>query len=100
MTLPVNHLPGWSRYVTEMVKHAKGRIKYWEVWNEPPNGTGRDQTPADYAKIVVAAYNAAKAADPACQIGIAAKSVHVNYLEQAIKAGAKDHFDYLTLHPY
>ncbi len=99
-TLPVNNLPGWSRYVSEVVKHAKGRIKYWEVWNEPPNGTGRNQTPADYAKIVIAAYDAAKAANPDCLIGIAAKSVHVNYLEQAIKAGAKDHFDYITLHPY
>ena len=99
-TLPVNNLPAWSKYVSEAVKHAKGRIKYWEVWNEPPNGTGRDQTAADYAKIVIAAYDAAKAADPECSIGIAAKSVHVNYLEQAIQAGAKDHFDYVTLHPY
>jgi len=99
-TLPVNNLAGWSKYVSEVVKHAKGRIKYWEVWNEPPNFTGRDQTPADYAKIVVSAYNATKAADPTCMVGLAAKSVHVNYLEQVIKAGAKDHFDYITLHPY
>lgn len=99
-TLPVNNLSGWSKYVSEVVKHAQGRIKYWEVWNEPPNGTGRDQTAADYAKIVITAYKAAKSADPGCSIGLAAKSVHVNYLEQAIKAGAKDHFDYLTLHPY
>jgi hypothetical protein len=99
-TLPVNNLPAWSKYVSEVVKHASGRIKYWEVWNEPPNGTGRDQTAADYARIVIAAYDAAKAVDPGCLIGIAAKSVHVNYLEQAIKAGAKDHFDYITLHPY
>jgi hypothetical protein len=26
--------------------------------------------------------------------------VDINYLEQAIKAGAKKHFDYITLHPY
>ena len=99
-TLPVNNLPAWSAYVSAVVKHAKGRETYWEVWNEPPNGTGRDQTPADYAKIMISAYDAAKAADPACLVGLAAKSVHVNYLEQVIKAGAKDHFDYLTLHPY
>lgn len=49
---------------------------------------------------MIAAYDAAKAVDPACRIGLAAKSVHVNYLEQAIMAGAKDHFDYITLHPY
>jgi len=99
-TLPGNNLPGWSAYVTELVKHANRKIKYWEVWNEPPNFTGHDQKPADYAKIVVSAYDAAKAADPTCLVGLAAKSVHVNYLEQVIKAGARDHFDYIVLHPY
>jgi len=99
-TLPVNNIEGWSRYVSETVKHCKGRIKNWEIWNEPPNGTGRDQTAADYAKIVVATYDAAKAADPGCLIGIAAKSVAITYLDQALKAGAKGHFDYVTLHPY
>ena len=98
--MPVHNLPAWSEYVSEIVKHAKGRIRYWEVWNEPPNFTGKDQTPEDYAKIVVSAYDAAKAADPSCRVGLAAKSVHVNYLEQVIKAGAKDHFDYITVHPY
>ena len=99
-TLPVKDIDSWTAYVTNQVKMAKGRVKYWEIWNEPPNGTGRSQTPADYAKIVVAAYNAARAVDPACKIGLAAKSVHVNYLEQVILAGAKDHFDFIVLHPY
>ncbi|HLY73532.1 MAG TPA: hypothetical protein VKU80_05390 [Planctomycetota bacterium] len=99
-TLPVNNIEGWARYCGEVVKRCRGRIKYWEVWNEPPNGTGRDQTAADYAKIVIAAYDAAKAADPNCFVGIAAKSVAITYLDQAIKAGAKGHFDYVTLHPY
>jgi hypothetical protein len=98
--LPVNNIEGWKKYVTEVVKHCKGRIKYWEVWNEPPNGTGKDQTPADYAKLVIASYDAAKAADPDCLVGIAAQSVNINYLDQALKAGAKGHFDYVTLHPY
>jgi len=99
-TLPVNNIEGWGRYCSEVVKHCRGRVKYWEVWNEPPNGTGRDQTAADYAQIVVAAYDAAKAADPKCRVGIAAKSVAITYLDQALKAGAKGHFDYVTLHPY
>jgi hypothetical protein len=98
--LPVNNLAGWSAYVKAVVGHAKDRIKLWEVWNEPPNFTGREQTPADYARIVVAAYDAAKAAAPECKVGLAAKSAHIHYLEQVIQAGAKDHFDYITLHPY
>jgi hypothetical protein len=99
-TLPVNNLPAWSEYVTELAKHVNGRIKYWEVWNEPPNFTGRNQTPADYAKLVVSSYAAAHAVDPTCLVGLAAKSVHINYLDQVIQAGAKDHFDYVVLHPY
>ena len=98
--LPVGDIDGWSRYVSATVGHCKGRIKRWEVWNEPPNFTAKDQTPADYAKIVVSAYKAAKTADPDCLVGLAAKSAHINYLEQVIKAGAKDHFDFITLHPY
>ena len=99
-TLPVNNLPAWSNYVSELVKHCKGKVKYWEVWNEPPNGTGKDQTPGDYAKLMVSTYEAAKAADPTCFVGLAAKSNHVNYLEQTIKTGAKGHYDYVVLHPY
>lgn len=102
-TLPVNNLPAWSNYVTQVARHLKAKgskARHLEIWNEPPNGTGRDQSPADYAKIVVAAHEAAKAVDPSFQIGLSAKSAHVNYLEQVIKGGAKDHFDYIVLHPY
>ncbi|MDF1741343.1 MAG: beta-galactosidase [Verrucomicrobiales bacterium] len=100
-SLPVNHLEGWSNYVKTVVTHLKGHgVTRYEVWNEPPNFTGKDQTPADYAKIVVAAYLAAKKADPDCLVGISAKSAHVHYLEEVIEAGAKNHFDFITLHPY
>lgn len=98
-SLPVNNLAAWSTYVTQTVKHVAGRARYFEVWNEPPNFTN-NAPPQDYAKIVIATYNAAKAADPGCQVGLAAQSNNVNYLYQAIKAGAADHFDYVTLHPY
>jgi len=96
---PLDDLPGWTDHVTAMVGHTKGKIVNWELWNEPPNGTGK-QTAADYAKYVVASYDAAKKANPDCLIGLSAKSVHINYLDQAIAAGAKNHFDYITLHPY
>lgn len=98
--LPVNGLSDWSNYVSEVAKHVKGRIKYFEVWNEPPNGTGRTQTPADYAKIVAGAYDAVHAVDQTDMLGITAKSAHINYIEQTIKNGAKDHFDWISLHPY
>ncbi len=97
--IPVNTLPEWSNYVSHIVEHTKGRVKYFEVWNEPPNGT-RNAPPSDYAKLVVASYDAAKAANPDAMVGLAAKSAYLYYLDAALKAGAKGHYDYITLHPY
>ena len=97
--LPLHSLDAWADYVTHLTGHTKGKIKYYEVWNEPPNGT-KNAPPEDYAKVVVSAYDAAKAGDPDCLVGIAAKSVDLNYIARAIQAGAKDHFDFITLHPY
>lgn len=98
-SFPVNHLPEWKAWITELLKKTQGRVRYWEVWNEPPNFS-ESKSPADYAKIVVAAYQAAKEVDPKLQIGLAAQSVNLNFLAQALDAGAAGHFDYITVHPY
>lgn len=98
-TFPTDNLPAWGAYVTNLVNHCKDRVRYWEVGNEPPNYTSNG-TPAQYAQTMITAYDAAKAADPTCMIGLAAKSNHVNWLHQTILAGAADHFDFITLHPY
>ncbi|SFN41191.1 hypothetical protein [Variovorax sp. OV329] len=97
--LPVDDLAGWRNYVTQEVRRHKGKVKYWEVWNEPPNFT-EDKSPRSYAQVVAAAYDAAKAVDASVQVGLAAKSNHVNWLAETIEAGAADKFDFVTLHPY
>jgi hypothetical protein len=98
-TFPTNNYPAWSAYVSNVVRHAAGRVRYWEVWNEPESFAAGG-TPADYARVVTNAYNAAKAADPNAQVGLSVASVDVFYLESAIQAGAADHFDYICVHPY
>ena len=99
VSLPVDDLEGWRNYVTTEVRRHQGRVKYWEIWNEPPNFT-QDKSPASYAKVVATAYDAAKAVDPGVQLGLAAKSNHLNFLAETIDAGAADKFDFITLHPY
>ena len=32
---PPTNLQDWDNYVRAVVTHAAGRIKYWEIWNEP-----------------------------------------------------------------
>jgi len=85
--------------VTHVMQHTNSKIQYWEVWNEPESFAA-DGTPAQYAKLVVNAYNAAKAVNPAIQIGLSVTSVDINYLKQAILAGAAGHYDYIAVHPY
>ncbi len=98
-TFPTNNYPEWSAYVSNVVRHAAGRVQYWEVWNEPESFAAGG-TPADYARVVTNAYDAAKAADPNVRIGLSVASVDILYLERAIQAGAADHFDYICVHPY
>jgi hypothetical protein len=99
-SLPVKDLATWSAFVTSNVKEANGRALYWELWNEPPNFIGPGQTANDYAKLLASTYDAAKAADPHAVVAMCAKSVHINWLDQTIQAGGKDHFDAIILHPY
>lgn len=96
---PADALPEWKIYVADILRKTKGRVRHWEVWNEPPNFS-ESKSPVDYARIVVAAFEAAKEADPTVQIGLAAQSVNLNFLAQALDAGAAGHFDYVTVHPY
>ncbi len=98
-SFPVNHIPEWEAWITDLLTKTKGRVKYWEVWNEPPNFS-ESKDPKDYAKIVVSAYTAAKKVDPKLQIGLAAQSVNLSFLAEALAAGAAGHFDYVTVHPY
>jgi hypothetical protein len=98
-SFPVDDLPGWEAWITGLLQQTKGRVKHWEVWNEPPNFS-ESKSPSDYAKIVVSAYRTAKKVDPGLRIGLAAQSVNLNFLAQALDAGAAGHFDYVTVHPY
>jgi hypothetical protein len=91
-------LSDFSTYVSGVVTHCQGSVENWEVWNEPQNFGAVPA--AAYANLVSTAYDAAKAADPNAQIGMSVASVDVVYLEQAILAGAADHFDFIAVHPY
>jgi polysaccharide biosynthesis protein PslG len=91
-------LTDWATYVSGVVSHCKDSIAYWEVWNEPEN-FGKVPATA-YGSMVATAYTAAHAADPSAQVGMSIASLDITYMEQAIKSGAADKFDYICVHPY
>lgn len=99
-TFPTADLPAWSTYVSTLVKHVAGKVKWWEIWNEAPNFCDNTCGPDAYAAVVETAYDAAHAAGPTTHVALAVSSVNVNYLDRTLLAGAVDYFDLITVHPY
>jgi len=102
---PMQTLPEWSAWVGGTVAHYKDQIRYWEVWNEGNAGfNDGHHTTADYAKLAIETYTAAKKADPRAQVGLTVASFDAPYLARASRAeadaGQPDSFDYLCIHPY
>jgi len=101
----------WGRFVRKVVSHYKDKIKYWEVWNEPDLGdTYWDGTERDYYQLLKVAYQAAKAADPSCQIIMGGMSHWTNprFFEGVLRLATEDqttaannhYFDIVAWHWY
>ena len=105
---PDNH---WGTFVYETVTHFKGRVRVWEIWNEPDlYDWFWKGSVADYAQLLRVGYQAAKAANPEATVlfaGLAywaAPDYYVAVLDElAAMEGADDdnhYFDVLSLHLY
>jgi hypothetical protein len=57
----------FAQEVQKLVKHFKGRIKCWEVWNEP-NFYDFRLEPEDFGRILEHTYRAIKGADPSATV--------------------------------
>ncbi len=98
-TFPMHHLGAWSNYVSKLVAHTRGKVDYYEVWNEPESFAAGG-TAAQYGRLVRVSYDAARKANPHVQIGLSVHCVDVVYMQEAIQAGAANHFDFICVHPY
>jgi len=89
----------WSKYVYETVSHFKGRIKHWEVLNEPEVSMFWGGTTEEFAEVCKAACEAAKKADPECFVMIGGlTSPAWRWHEAAAKAGAFNEADAISFH--
>ena len=72
---PPKDLKDWENYVRQVVTRYRGRVKAYEVWNEPNNNEGvqdrKDRrgfffygSNEDYFDLLKTAYQTAKSADP------------------------------------
>lgn len=100
----------WREYVYRTVKHYRGVIDYWEVWNEPsshtflklPDGGGMKARADAYMKLLRIAYEAAKEANPNTKIvaGCSTTIPPADWFELLFERGAYDLMDIASIHLY
>ena len=105
---PINSdeaLQAWLAYVTATVKHFKGRIGLYEIWNEPDGRSCwkpiKGGNPVQYANFAIATSKAIRAADPAATIAAGSlRRLNMAFTTGALNAGLGAHIDALTYHCY
>lgn len=102
--VPVSeHLDEWAEYVRRVVTRYKGRIRYYEVWNEQNSGEFGAGPDKNYAELLVRTYREIKAIDPDIQVGYGGCSgdgIPLHFMEGSFWCGAAKNCDFIAFHPY
>ncbi len=110
---PPDDFEDFGNFVHAIVSRYKGKVKYYQIWNEPNIYPEWGEQPADaaaYVRLLQIAYRRAKEADPDCVILSAglAQTIEtgpmnvsdLTYLRQMYDAGAKGYFDIMGVMAY
>lgn len=94
----------WLRFTTRLAEHFKGRVRHWEIWNEPNIKSfwqPEKPNPADYVRLVtITAPKIRKQIPDAVIIGGAFAGIPMSYIDGCLEAGLADHVDKISYHPY
>lgn len=97
-------MDAWLSYVKETVKHYKGKISMYEIWNEPDNSSALDSYDL-YANLFVRTAGAIRDIDPDVKIAaFGSCSPDLEYIRLATAKIAEmdglKYMDYITYHAY
>ncbi|MEP7198829.1 MAG: hypothetical protein ABI874_03325 [Chloroflexota bacterium] len=112
-TTPPDNLKDYGDFVDAVVKHYKGQITFYQIWNEPnvyPEWGEQEISPEGYVALLKVGFTRAKAVDPDVVILAAplAPTIELGprdmndfiFLQRMYDAGAKDFFDILSINDY
>jgi hypothetical protein len=90
----------YCNFVRETVKHFAGKVKFWQIWNEPNGGFWKG-TPEQYASLLAAAGKAIHDANPEAKVlGLNMAFCDVLWAEKILNLVPYDCFDIACFHPY
>jgi beta-glucosidase/6-phospho-beta-glucosidase/beta-galactosidase len=93
----------YEYFLAYLVEHFKGRIDYWEIWNEPEVDGFCKPAPnaVIYTQLLKRAYRKAKEANKEAKIiGLSSSLWSVDFIEETFQNDALNYMDILGLHPY
>lgn len=93
----------WQKYVTALVCHYRGKINWYEVWNEPDGKWcwKHGVNGAEYGELVNLTAKAIRAADPEAKvIGGAICGQDLQWVHEMLETGAGKNIDALSYHGY
>ena len=116
---PPDNAQDYADFVSAVVSRYKGRIRYYQLWNEPniyPEWGVYPINPEDYVELLKAGAEAARAADPDAVIIAGALAATINlqpdatpnqqslsdliFLQRMYDAGAAPYFDIMAVQGY
>ncbi len=117
---PPDNLEDFGDYVAAVVSRYRGRIRFYQIWNEPniyPEWGNQPVNPEAYTELLCLAYQRAKEADPNVVIISGAMAptaelgtwnadyqgnnlMDVIFLQRMYNAGARDCFDIMAVNDY
>jgi polysaccharide biosynthesis protein PslG len=98
-------IEGFARYAEFVVRHFKGTVSRYEIWNEWDNGVGHTTpgTAATYVNLLKVVYPRLKAIDPNLVIlggAMSGGAVRGPWLGEMLAAGALSSADAISIHQY
>ena len=97
-------LDAWERFVERTVRHYRGDVAAWEIWNEP----NYEFEPSFYAQMLKRAAEAIKRADPAAEVVAMGGPYDVQFMQDVFAELRKqfprwprdEYIDVLSMHMY
>jgi uncharacterized protein (TIGR03437 family) len=89
----------WRDWVTAVATRFKGKIKYWEIWNEPNDQNFYSGTPERMIELARQAYELLKRIDPNNKI-VTPSYYKIEAFDQYLALGGGNYADIIGYHFY
>jgi len=96
-------ITAWKNYITALAEHFKGRVLWWEIWNEPDGkGFWYPGTPnaREYAELIKLTGGIIKQSIPGAKIAMCTSGSHLDYLKEAFSVLDAGDIALYNIHTY